>query len=78
MNQRLVIVVDHEKPDTNGVIQKYSFSFPYGAQASDIFSVLNEIGQGLDEHVKEIIAQQEAEKTKETESVSTLEPELVG
>lgn len=78
MNQRLVVTVDHEKADANGVVQKYSFTYPYGAQAADIFAVMNEIGKALDDYVKEIIAQQEADKAKEAEPLATVDAELVG
>ncbi len=83
MNQRLVIIVDKEKADANGVNQQYSFTFPYGAQANDIFSVLNEIGQDIDQHVKDVIAQQEAQKAKESDEAGVVasepvEAELVG
>jgi hypothetical protein len=70
MNKRLVVTVETEKVDAQGVNQSYSFTFPYGAQANDIFAVLNEIGTDLDLYVKEIVAQQEAQKAKDAEEAA--------
>lgn len=64
MNKRLVVVVETERLDSEGNKHPYSFTFPYGAPAQELFSALNDIGADLQAYVKDIIDQQEIAKAQ--------------